>query len=94
MSQGNVAYELQYGIPFPRPTSTVIPVVRVPDATNVYPNTAVAIIAYVHSSVPATQAAEAGKYAYGCRLINTKPTYSATLWNAGTVSVPSWSALS
>jgi len=33
MSQGNVAYEMQNGIPFPLPSATVVKVINVADAT-------------------------------------------------------------
>lgn len=92
MSQGNIAFELENGS-FEAPTRTAVPVINCIDATGVYPNQPVAILALIHSSVASTDADEAGKYAYGCRLINTYPTASAGLINLGTVSVPSWSTL-
>ncbi|MHA2350473.1 MAG: hypothetical protein ACXADL_12690 [Candidatus Thorarchaeota archaeon] len=92
MSVENVSYELENGT-FPAPTRTARKVINVEDATGVYPNTAVAILAVIHSSVPTTDAAEAGKYAYGCRLVNTYPTMSTGNINVGTVSVPSWSTV-
>lgn len=92
MSQGNIAFELENG-KFEAPTRTAVPVINCVDATGVYPNQAVAIVALIHSSIASTDADEAGKYAYGCRLINTYPTASATLVNLGTVSAPSWAVL-
>jgi hypothetical protein len=92
MSVENVSYELENGT-FPAPTRTARKVINVEDATGSYPNQAVAIIAVIHSSVASTDASEAGKYAYGCRLVNTYPTASAGLINLGTVSVPSWTTL-
>jgi len=93
MSQGNIDYELKNSR-FEAPTRTAVAIVNVADSTGVYPNQGVAILALIHSSIASTDADEAGKYAYGCRLINTYPTASACLVNLGTVSVPSWSTLS
>jgi hypothetical protein len=92
MSVENVSYELSNGS-FAAPTRTAVKVINVEDATGVYPNTPVAILAVIHSSIASTDADEAGKYAYGCRLINTYPTASAGLINLGTVSVPSWTTV-
>jgi len=92
MSVENVSFEMQNGT-FASPTRTAVKVINVVDATGVYANTPVAILALIHSSVASTDADEAGKYAYGCRLINTYPTGSAGLMNLGTVSIPSWSTL-
>ena len=92
MSVENVSFELENGT-FDIPTRTARGIMNTIDATGVYPNAAVAIVALIHSSIASTDADEAGKYAYGCRLINTYPTGSAGLMNLGTVSAPSWSTL-
>jgi hypothetical protein len=91
MSVENVNFELEHGAA-PAPTRTARQVFNVLDATGVYTKP-VAILAVIHSSVPTTDATEAGKYAYGCRLINTYPTMSTGNINTGTVSVPSWVTL-
>lgn len=93
MSQGNIDFELKNSR-FEAPTRTAVGIVNVADSTGVYPNQPVAILALIHSSIASTDCDEAGKYAYGCRLINTYPTGSTALINTGTVSVPSWVTLS
>ena len=92
MSVENVSFELENGA-FASPTRTAVKVINVVDATGIYANTPVAILAVIHSSIASTDADEAGKYAYGCRLYNTYPSGSTGLINTGTVSVPSWTAL-
>ena len=92
MSQGNIDFELKNS-KFEAPTRTAVGIVNVVDSTGVYPGQSVAIVALIHSSVASDDCDEAGKYAYGCRLINTYPTGSTGLINLGTVSVPAWATV-
>jgi len=86
MSQGNIWYEMKEGKPFPRPSTTVVPILRVADAT--YGE--LIMMAY-GTSVPTD--ATSG-YAVGCIFVHTDGGNDTALYvNEGTAASCDFNAI-
>lgn len=92
MSKGNVATEMQYGLPFPTPDTTGVTVVKVGDTTY---TDGVGLIVYTGSEIISVFTSLVGpRVAPGCMAFCTDAsTSTAVAINTGTTALPVWTAL-